>query len=673
MKVTQLTYQPKIRIIQDRNAIYGRINARDIALKSFLIKLTQVIISTGFGTLEHASLKFGCQHCEEALNSVNSCSEDIEMVYGHWLSAHTDLPKALPFQFYVTQFVACYFCGITGTFHEVLIHQKEAHPSNAPTIANHLNRDQCALCKQTAGLEEHFEEAHRSILSDGIRSPFCLTDAILEETLSIAIHKKVECGHCSMEFETNEEFNYHHTTEHPSLKIIGVEKHSSSNWRYECCDLLFSQDEYLMHLEQHSIQLNCGECEYPTESLAELAHHDKGAHDSTNDRCNAFMKHLRKIHILNKAVVDNGLVMSHFALKGTKHDESAKFEEAFSTIAKRLKRQIDTMERYKDDDSKNEMDVVRNLDCDQGKRLHQSKGKMDRKRKRGDTVEIEKKSIAKSKHEHRLKSKMVTTSEGRSKTYKSGVKKVKKQLNLISSKDEDTESDTDSDSDTFSMSSELSSISNISLPSSISSAMPAMPPSRSMLRAELRKQNELVNNLVISGIPQGRHENLLKIFDRLCVKIHAPVSQKDVLKIFRIVGRSEPLIIVKFRTWTAKANVKRSFKYKNLWSFDIVPTPSHAHSSKIFINAHTTRFYGKLVQIAKYYKKAGIIQSFYLCEHGLLVKSFCCEKDYTILSKEELMDWVRKIKDRRFQGKYNKRSARVDDGFAERKSKRPRF
>lgn len=597
-------------------------------------------------------------------------------------------------------------------------HQKIAHPSKTPALVNPTNRERCGLCEMVTA-KEHFANYHRTIFGRNISNPFHVGDDILKEILLIDIHKALECGHCDMEFQTNDEFQHHHTMQHSTLQPIGNAKPNAAGWQYECCDMLFSENEYLKHLEWHSCELDCGECAFRTGILTELVEHDAIAHNSRDKRmanrssngssegdgslrCIEFMKQLKGMHAMNKVIFGNGLVLSNFNLKGTKCDESLKFEEAFNVLERRLKKQILQMnvDKYekaqKAQRKQNETRNKSNKDKDKDKfndipsRLHvedkHSNGPSisGNRRKHSHRSMAEKERRKENSEENRLsrrrknskleissKSKMKsnantsTTIKNRSKIVQKVAKKNEKYLKMYSTTDDD------SDFDTFSMSSEASSISNSSFGSCATFTSSRPVQSRSMLYAELRKQNELVNNLSISGIPMRRNENLMKIFDKLCVKLNVPVSQNDVKKIFRLSSHRNQ-IIVKLKTWTAKEKIKRYFNYKNVWSSDLVVLPSHVQPTKIFINAHTTRFYGKMIQIAEYYKKIGLIRSFYLCENGLFVRSYNCERDYAILSKEELIDWIRMVEARADQRHSTLKRSRLHHEFDDRRLKRRR-
>lgn len=487
------------------------------------------------------------------------------------------------------------------------------HPTSVLIVSNQLNRNQCALCNRVGELDDHFERAHKVILSKHSLNPFRVTDGILKEVLSIDIHKKRQCGHCKMIFETFHELEHHNSMKHSELTIISNEVADEKKAVMRCdeCNRTTNQEEYFKHLEEHSFQFKCSECRFQTKILVELMAHDARAHKSkvVKVQSEEFTSHLKDVHSKSKMIFANGLMLSNFNLTGTKYESSVKFSKVLKTLEERV----------------NGLVRKRNIEEEIG-----------------------------------TASRSMIRGNGRDRYAENG-------RNNDLSSDSDMDSDLDSDSDTISTSSDSSMTTFSTSDSSVTSKSPL---TKSELQAELKKQNELVNNLSITGIPCFDNENLLRIFDRICKKIDAPVTQKDVRKIFRTSGPCQP-IIVKLKTWTAKANIKRYFKHKDLWSSDIVSLPSNMPSTRLFINLHTTRFYGKMVQIAKYYKKTGLIQSYYLCENGLLVRSRNDINDRQILSKQELLDWISDVKEKQFKRNL-KRELRSRSDFNERQPKHRR-
>lgn len=159
------------------------------------------------------------------------------------------------------------------------------------------------------------------------------------------------------------------------------------------------------------------------------------------------------------------------------------------------------------------------------------------------------------------------------------------------------------------------------------------------LITELKQQNQLDNNLSILGIPCFRDENLMEIFMKLCKKFKAKISPVDIVNIYRHNGVSQP-VIVKFRNYESKILVKNCAHLRNVWSSDIFKLSPGQQSAKIFVNLHTTRFYGKMVSIARDAKRSKSLYSYYLCKRGLVVKRTELSKERVVLSANELMDYI---------------------------------
>ncbi|XP_031636729.1 uncharacterized protein LOC116349451 [Contarinia nasturtii] len=160
-----------------------------------------------------------------------------------------------------------------------------------------------------------------------------------------------------------------------------------------------------------------------------------------------------------------------------------------------------------------------------------------------------------------------------------------------------------------------------------------------LLMVELDQQNQLANNLSILGFPRLRNEDLTEMFKKLCKKLHITLSYNDVIKIYRTNGVNES-VIVKFSNYETKVMVKNRAHMTNIWSDDIIKLPTNEKPTKIYVNLHTTRFYGKMISIAREARKNKSICSYNLCKRGLVVKRTEKSKERVILSTNELMDYI---------------------------------
>lgn len=159
------------------------------------------------------------------------------------------------------------------------------------------------------------------------------------------------------------------------------------------------------------------------------------------------------------------------------------------------------------------------------------------------------------------------------------------------------------------------------------------------LMKELQQQNHLDNNLSILGLPRLHDENLKKMFMKLCKAYNVKISRDDIVDIHRKNGVNES-VIVKFRNYETKVMVKNCAHARDVWSADVFKLPAGEKSTKIFVNLHTTRFYGKMVSIAREARKSNSLHSYYLCKRGLVVKRTELSKERIVLSAVELMDYI---------------------------------
>lgn len=167
---------------------------------------------------------------------------------------------------------------------------------------------------------------------------------------------------------------------------------------------------------------------------------------------------------------------------------------------------------------------------------------------------------------------------------------------------------------------------------------------------ELEQQNQLDNNLEILGFPRFRNENLMDMFKLLCKKLKAKISNRDIVHIHRTSGVNEP-VIVKFRKSEFKIMLKNCAHTTDIWSNDLFELSENEKPTKIFVNWHTTRFYGKMLNIAREAKKSKSLYSYYLCTRGLIVKRTVDSRERVVLSVTQLMDCI-------YNDKKSKRSSK---------------
>lgn len=171
--------------------------------------------------------------------------------------------------------------------------------------------------------------------------------------------------------------------------------------------------------------------------------------------------------------------------------------------------------------------------------------------------------------------------------------------------------------------------------------MMSRPPisARVMKMKELRAQNRLINNLCIYGVPYFKNENKNAIFLLMCSMLQANVSQRDIAKITRAPGRNA-LLIVELTTFEVKERILQCAYMKPLWSSDLIDLPAKIPRTRVFINIHTTKFYGRMAKIARNAMKCNKLHIFWITKYGFLVKRTKNTRDKIILSPDELIDYI---------------------------------
>lgn len=168
---------------------------------------------------------------------------------------------------------------------------------------------------------------------------------------------------------------------------------------------------------------------------------------------------------------------------------------------------------------------------------------------------------------------------------------------------------------------------------------PIRMPSLSAKKIELEKQNQLNNNLTIVALPRRKNDDELEMFLKLCHQLNATVSKNDIAYIYRSGGINER-VVVKFRNHNTKVMVKNCAHKKQVWTNDLVKLAPDEEPVKIFVNLHTTRYFGKMLKIANEARKIKTLYSQYLCKRGLIVKRTENSAGQIVLSTRELIDYI---------------------------------
>lgn len=274
----------------------------------------------------------------------------------HWLSSHTDLSMAKPFQYFVIEFVVCFYCRTIGTYDELIKHHKHSHRADPFVIVSQTDGKKCALCSYSgAGMVAHFGSMHKLVLKAlsvrNIRGSMLqrqLNDPILLELLESKVHRKHRCGQCKAVFETELEIRDHYQKFHRSLKL-NVQEFYDSGYHLicGCCHVRVDRNLYLNHVENRAFHFKCGKCTFQTADMLQLVKHDKQAHsvaDSLEYRCMQFRNRLIRNYLKTQVVFGNGLVLTKHNLQHTKYDDSKQFDTFVDALVK-IKRERYSFER----------------------------------------------------------------------------------------------------------------------------------------------------------------------------------------------------------------------------------------------------------------------------------------------------------------------------------------
>lgn len=276
--------------------------------------------------------KYFCVHCRDLQEFQQYCYsfDSVDMVYGHWLSNHTDLPQALPFQFYAVDLVGCVHCRFIGLFGRLRDHHDAKHPNQPFATARAANRNECALCPFGGpSLIKHFQENHVFLLEVNLFNPVCFTPDTLTELLAIDIRDKQICGHCNVIFETIHEADIHHYKMHPDVNLSMVKwnvaaPHHISFLICAICKSRLEPHQFNKHIEQ----------EMATFNLSLYGNHSYKAdpNSQANDFAQTYFK-LLGIFMRTKVVFGNGLVAFKQNLLFSRYDDILQFEEVAKRIA----------------------------------------------------------------------------------------------------------------------------------------------------------------------------------------------------------------------------------------------------------------------------------------------------------------------------------------------------
>lgn len=536
-------------------------------------------------------LIFCCIYCQNNDNFPNAKSHDIEDVYAHWLSGHTDLSGHIhPFAFIAIDFnTACFYCDNIGTLQQMLTHQKECHRNRSIAIVNPVDRNECAFCCYSDSTWlDHFELDHKMLLENDFVNPISLTDELLAELFAIDIHKTRQCLLCMEIFQTQHQFEDHSAREHPEQHQNAAQIVDAPSKMYLICDVCqghIESDAFLNHLEDHTYDFTCTKCDFSTDDLVNLAFHDNQTHqcNSLNFLCLQFLDRLQRHFFHTKAVFGNGLMLTKHNLLNTSYNDYNEFRYMIETMIDIKVKKFDWLMRA-----------------------------------------------------HHLRH-------------------AGNDLELMSDADNAEFNDDDMCSvstNEFLLSTMASSHDHVSPPSPPSPPPTASASNRKARRAkfstthqnpnyfrELKKQLRLLKNICIHGIPRRKDENLRDIVLRVFVRLGAQVSSNEISVVHRI-SKSDPLIIVKFQKMSAKQRVMINRRNKVVLTHDVIDIPDDVMPSRVHIFAQLTNYFEEMRKMAKQYMQKRRLIAYSLTQNGFVVKRTKTSADRLVCSRDELRSFI---------------------------------
>lgn len=168
---------------------------------------------------------------------------------------------------------------------------------------------------------------------------------------------------------------------------------------------------------------------------------------------------------------------------------------------------------------------------------------------------------------------------------------------------------------------------------------PVTPDETAFLQAELNKQNELANNLLILKMPRMTMDPA-EMFLQLCQKLHLNVSMNDIQHAYR---RNDDIVVCLNR-YELKENIRNVASMQTIESADIFELTPEQWNKKIKIVSHTTRYYSDMLTIAREARKERIIWYYELTKKGIHIKRSATSDERIFISKTELLSFIHRLR-----------------------------
>lgn len=131
---------------------------------------------------------------------------------------------------------------------------------------------------------------------------------------------------------------------------------------------------------------------------------------------------------------------------------------------------------------------------------------------------------------------------------------------------------------------------------------------------ELEKQRNLRNNVTVMGIPATKNENLKAVVVKVFACIDVVVAVSNVQNVYR----KNNIIIVKLANYDIEAKIIENKTKKKILLSNVYPSVSN--EVQIFVNNHTTPYFGRILQFGRNAVRDKKIVSIRLASKGCLLK-----------------------------------------------------
>lgn len=156
------------------------------------------------------------------------------------------------------------------------------------------------------------------------------------------------------------------------------------------------------------------------------------------------------------------------------------------------------------------------------------------------------------------------------------------------------------------------------------------------MKVDALERQIIANDVIITGIPASREENVETIFDSICKAVGYTVTSyvNVVNAVFRLPGKSDRRpIIVKFTSWKTKIDfIKQYRSFKNLLLSHI----GFLSSSPIYISECLTKYNREIFKAAAIKRKKGDIFNVFTIRGHVFIKKVADGNPIKLLAMDDV-------------------------------------